>query len=269
MNKHYHPAITLALALFLLPGCKKAIDYLQENPTAPFCPCQIRQFNYEGLFQSDSVVFTYNTAGDPLTAIRSQPGTGAPNFFFRYDKHGRFSDLLGGYGSTPFNRGIQSWDRFFYDDHDNIIMDSAYFFPGVVNDNPTIDPHLFTTVAIFRYEYDSKRRISKVSAFINNAPWYDNTYSYDANGNRTGHAYDDKINYHRTNKIWMFIDREYSVNNPLTATYMYNNFGLPVRITTPEGASESFFSIAATQYDFVRADITYRCTGVPVKLKEP
>lgn len=266
MKKHYHPAITLAMALFLLPGCKKVIDYLQENPTAPFCPCQIKQFNYTGLFQSDSVVFSYNAAGDPLTAIRSQPGTGAPNFFFRYDRHGRFSDLLGGYGSTPFSSGLESWDRFFYDNQGRIIMDSAYFFPGVVNDNPTIDPHLLTSVSIIRYEYDTKGRISKASVFSNSSPWYSNTYSYDASGNLAGSQYDDKINYHRTNKIWMFIDRDYSVNNPLTATYMYNNFGLPTSIMTLEGNSGNFFSIAFTQYDFFRADIKYRCTGVPAKL---
>jgi len=260
MKKYLSQAIASALALitFLLPGCKKAIDYLKDNPTATFCPCQIKQFSYVGLYQNDTVLYSYNAVGDPISAIRAHPGTGSPNFFFRYDQHGRFTDLLGGYGSTPFERGTESWDRFFYDDQGKIMMDSAYFFPGVVDDHPTIDPRLLTSVSIIKYEYDSENRVSKASSFINGSPYFTATYAYDGNGNLLGHQYDNKINYHRTSKVWMFIDRDYSVNNPVTATYKYNNFGLPTRIIPFEGTAEYFL---LSQYNFIRGDITYLCQG--------
>jgi len=71
-----------------------------------------------------------------------------------------------------------------------------------------------------------------------------NSYSYNADGNLAGHDYDDKINYHRTNRVWMFIDRDYSVNNPVIATYEYNDFGLPTRIVPFEGTVGSFAAAA-------------------------
>ena len=61
-------------------------------------------------------------------------------------------------------------------------------------------------------------------------------FNYDASGNMVGYnVYDNKINIHRTNKIWMFIDRDYSINNPHSpyvaySPGTYNSFGLPVQI---------------------------------------
>lgn len=50
---------------------------------------------------------------------------------------------------------------------------------------------------------------------------------YDASGNPTGRTYDNKLNMNRTNSVWMFITRDYSVNNPFTAK-QYNDKELPV-----------------------------------------
>jgi hypothetical protein len=56
-------------------------------------------------------------------------------------------------------------------------------------------------------------------------------YVYDANGNLVnGAVYDNKLNINRTNAVWMFITRDYSVNNPFTAS-QYNQNSLPLRFT--------------------------------------
>src|SRR5882724_8435737 len=263
MKKYNYHSITavIALVISLLPGCRKAIDFLEDNPTAAFCPCRIAQFGYTGLFGTDTVTFTYNSAGDPVTGIRVHPGTGNPNFFFRYDQRGRFTDLIGGFGQTTFDRGVESWDRYFYDGRGRIVKDSAYFFPGIVNGNPTIDSRLLTSVEINTYEYDTKNRVSEQTVVFSPGFSLVNSYSYNADGNLAGHYYDDKINYHRTNRVWMFIDRDYSVNNPVIATYEYNDFGLPTRIVPFEGTAGSFAAAAHTRYEYVDADIRYSCLG--------
>lgn len=270
----------IGLSIFLLPGCKKATDYLKDNPTAAYCPCKIRQFNYAGSSVlgtqhggTDTVRFTYNAAGDPVSGIRVHPGTGYPNWFFRYDGHGRLTDLIGLYGQT--DEGFaESWNRYFYDGQDRIVKDSAYFFPGVVDNHPILDPLLFSSVDIFLYEYDAKNRVTKEALVFGSG--FTTTYSYDSRGNRIGPvygltsgkhsgpataAYDDKINYHRTSKVWMFIDKDYSVNNPITATYHYNSFGLPVSIVPFTGTLQNFLSVSHTSYEFESATIEYDCNG--------
>src|ERR1700679_3482688 len=102
------------LALLLLPGCEKAVDYLKANPAAAYSPCKIIQFNYERSQppgETDTVRFTYNAAGDPVTALRVHPSTGSPNWFFRYDAHGRFTDLIGGYSTTDNGATERSVNR--------------------------------------------------------------------------------------------------------------------------------------------------------------
>jgi YD repeat-containing protein len=93
---------------------------------------------------------------------------------------------------------------------------------------PTTDHHAFT-----RYTYDAKRRISQAAVYtinygvITGPQTY--TFNYNSSGNRTGPVYDDKLNLNRTNKIWMFLARDYSMNNPFVAT-QYNLNDLPLVI---------------------------------------
>lgn len=255
--------------VLLASGCKKATDYLKDNPTSAYCPCQIRQFNYAGSSTlgtqngtKDTVRFTYNAAGDPVTGIRAHPGTGYPNWYFRYDKQGRFTDLIGTYNRVETG-AVESWVRWFYDGQGRIVKDSLYTYPAVVNDRPAFDPK-YTAVEISLFEYDVKNRVSKES-FETGGFIIVTNYTYDAHGNLIGpsskRVYDDKINYHRTNKIWMFIDKDYSVNNPVTAAYDYNAFGLPISIVPFSGTVQSFLSVAHTAYEFEKATIVYDCQG--------
>jgi hypothetical protein len=281
MKKQIFECITpvIALMVSLLPGCKKASDLLKDNPTAAFCPCRIREFNYDGLFQSRDIRVNYNAAGDPVFAGADHGSTGNPNWFFRYNPHGSLTDLIGRYDNTD-DGFAESWDRYFYDGHGRIVKDSAYFFPHIINGQPTIDPVYFTSVEIILYEYDHKDRISKESLISTNHTQV-TSYAYDVRGNRMEPvveystyplaksagvvggmlAYDNKINYHRTSKVWMFVDKDYSVNNPLPADYAYNGFGLPVTIVEPEGTTARFLSVAHAVYEFKSVGIRYDCQG--------
>lgn len=265
MKKSITPYVCLLAGVLLgLSSCKKAIeDYLKDNPTAEFGFCQLKQFNFHtsatlGTERGipDTIRFTYNIHNNPVTGFRPRPSTGYPNWFFRYDKWNRMTDLIGGYGTLPdfSDAGVESWNRFKYDGQGRIVLDSLYDFPTIVDDHPTKGE--FGDIVIATYEYDSKNRVSKYTwGFINNSYKFVSNYSYDADGNLVGTPHDNQINLHRTNKVWMFIDQDYSVNNPLTAAYTYNTQGLPVNIVPTVGTEMYFFS--SLEYD--KANVEYTC----------
>jgi hypothetical protein len=257
--------LSVISVLFFLPGCKKVFDYLLDHPDAAPCFCRIEQFSYSSNnsvgFEGngrDTVVFSYNTAGNPTTAIRPYPGTGYPNFAFRYDQHERLTDLIGVYQIDNISNGViaESWHRYFYDSRNRIVIDSFYLFPLIENGRPTIGDH--GALSFLNYDYDAEDRIIAAHVHIGSIA-YTSTYSYDSNGNLVGSAHDNKVNLHRTNKIWMFLDRDYSMNNPLPANYSYNSFGLPVKIVPPSGTQGSFFSVIETALEYTEADIRYTC----------
>ena len=88
------------------------------------------------------------------------------------------------------------------------------------------------------YTYDGTCRVIKTSAIdlsiAGGGTPAVNTYTYDASGNlvRPGIVYDNKVNIHRTNKIFMFVDRDFSMNNPFTAA-TYNGYSLPWTLSSP------------------------------------
>ncbi len=249
----------LASTLFLFSGCKKLLDYIGEHPgQGGSSYCAIKEFAYKGLFlNADTLRFAYNGAGNPVSVIRRVPRTGAPNFFFQYDKKNRLTDLVGSYGPTVHDV-LEIWNIYFYDAAGRIVKDSVYFFPEIVDGHPTAGE--FGSAWVILYEYDTKDRVSKTSAVFSPDFSQDETFSYDAAGNRTGDTYDNKVNFHQTNKIWMFLDRDYSVNNPVTkASYTYNSAGLPATVSVSDGAL-NFLTIPGEGEGYVNAGIKYDCS---------
>ena len=84
------------------------------------------------------------------------------------------------------------------------------------------------------------------------------TYNYDGAGNlihpaSAGVVYDNKMNINRTNDIWQFLSRDYSMNNPFTAD-AYNAAGFPTVVNTlPSVLWSSEFKRG------VPMQINYRC----------
>ncbi|MEO5593193.1 MAG: hypothetical protein ABIR15_12960 [Chitinophagaceae bacterium] len=161
--------------------------------------------------------FTYNSKGDPVTVISDRTSTGSANLEFKYDSKGRLVEYNAGYpnGSYDFKH------RYGYSQN------------RITTDTTTggFNPFGFPITTIITWiTYDNLNRIVKDSSVVQNSSFsYVTEYSYDVEGNKVikGVVYDDKLNAHRTNKVWMFIDRDYSVNNPAGAN-AYNSVGLPL-----------------------------------------
>ena len=247
--------VPLIVALFIacIPqlSCKKVVDYIGHHKNANLKPCNIQQLSYYYYSKTpENAVFTYNQWGDPASITIAAPRTGYPNRLFTYDKNKRLSEYKGIYSD---GKSFEYFHKYNYDNHNRIVRDTVYIF-GTLNPGPSdywdADVHYFF--------YDSQDRIVKDS-FISLNYGYNEVfelYSYNAAGNRVGVDYDTKLNLHRTNKVWMFIDRDYSVNNPFTNA-VYNGYELPVDIRT----SSSFLDL-----NFDNATVQYICDELPPAL---
>lgn len=230
--KPFLAVIVIACLLFPLAACEKVMEYLEENPDSDIKYCNIKKFTENsGPAAGPRVAdFTYNAFGNPVKVIVNNVGTGNPNRFFKYDSHQRLKEYRGEYT----NGNYEFWYRYAYAPASNrIITDTVYIF-GPIAPEPTT----FFDRRVTHYTYDAGGRIIQTSTVstVFPGPPVVSTYTYDAMGNlvRPGITYDTKINLHRTNRVWMFLDRDYSVNNPLTAD-TYNSNGLPTSITLGDG----------------------------------
>ena len=253
----------IIVATALLSRCKKVWDYIEQNPNADIKECPILKMVYSPSCKvtPDTLIFTYNSWGDPATAKRSCTSTGLPDYIFKYDSKRRLTEYLGVYRNY-YNDGVsmESWHKYFYDGTGRVVLDSNYVWPAFKN-GVIID---FYWAGLTYYTYDSKGRIIKDSMVATNGyvagPPYQpgftvvNNYAYDASGNRTGRTYDQKTSFLRTNKIWMFLNRDYSLNNPFPAQ-TYNSTGLPGKYNL----SKTTFYVKFLVNDFYDGEIVYGC----------
>jgi hypothetical protein len=241
----------LCCLLFPLSGCEKVLEYLAENPQADLKYCNITKFTENsGPSGSRIATFTYNGLGNPTKITVTNVGTGNPNRVFKYDSYNRLKEYRGEYT----NGNYEFWYRYAYDPASNrVVADTVYIF-GALGPEPTT----YFDRRVTHYTYDAQGRIIQTSTVstVFPGPPVVSSYAYDAMGNLIlpGIAYDNKINLHRTNRVWMFIDRNYSVNNPLTAD-TYNANQLPTSITLlPEEPLRGFMGFYLND-----SDIEYKC----------
>lgn len=249
----YKIRIIYCILVFFTFGCaKKNGDKMPGDEEVSKCQIQTFYFAYVIYGYQDSIIMTYNSLGNPVSGIRGNPDTGAPNFIFHYDNRNRLKELIGLFDTSNVE-SAEVWHNYSYDEYDRIIKDSSYYVPEVVNERP-----LEKNVVIVSYEYDPKNRINKTTTLFFGTTTIKN-YTYDENGNRDRIGYDDKINFHRTNKIWMFLSRDYSMNNPANATYLYNDTNLPAQIVCDPGSNNEFFDFGFNSIGFDVASIKYNC----------
>ncbi len=236
--------LSCCVAGILLPfaGCKKLLTYAEEHGEPYIVPghriSAIINFSNS---PADSIMIHYNSAGNPITIFHSvSPGDTYDylNFILQYDSvSGRLTDLIGLFGDlTSFpdssDNSVATWNKFFYNSAGDIVLDSAINFPLVLHGKPYIGEHGIAKTV--QYGYDSLHRIVSVkNAYVAFPDTLYTTFSYDNSGNLAG-GHDDKINPYRTNKIWQFLNLDYSVNNSTSATYTYNSSGLPVTFIGPK-----------------------------------
>lgn len=213
--------------LFATSSCKKIVDLLIKDPHATVDGCRIEKIVHWDGEGSDprTYVFKYNSKGYPISAISDLPATGAPNFFFRYDSKNRLTDYIELYG----NNNYQNWVKYTYDHSGRVIRDTTWTF-GVYGDTPDPDSYY---IFVRHYSYDAYGRVSQVNSEELQpiaGSLYSIVYNYDASGNLLGWGpYDtDHINMNRTHKIWMFLNRDYSLN-PAPPALTYNANNLPTR----------------------------------------
>lgn len=239
--------ILAAVSSLFISGCKKVYDYIETHPGAEIRPCGIHQFIYQPLYSEtmDTLTFTYNVLGDPVKAIRPEPRTGAPNYLFRY-KNGRLSEFIGVYSNGV---STERWHRYFYDAAGRVMIDSVYIFADIVNGHPSnaYDSSVITFI------YDSKNRITQEKNTFSGGYTYIQDYQYNADGNKVGYTYNQGVSFRRSNKIWMFLDRDYSVNDR-TGSGNYNSFHMPTTIELGSGSIDIFLD----NY-FNSAQIRYLC----------
>jgi len=264
-------AARLCFVLFLLQllSCNKIdLNDLLHHPDKVPQLCDIEKItsiiDYGYSHDTTIATFYYNKSGDPLKVLFNHPSTGRPHLTFRYNKQGRLTDYIGPYSEGP-NTSFEFWYRYQYDPQGKKIIGDSSFGMGQMVNNELVPYDQFTTVAT--YEYDSYGRVSKtVRRWVNipELPLQTFTYSYDSKGNlavkrwyegdnienETFYTYGDKPNLHRTNKVWMIVDYDYSVNNSLQAL-SYNKYGLPLKTGLAGGSYYFLYQIPLSQASFV------------------
>jgi len=249
--------IAVIIVLPGLYGCNKLIEYINEHPGIRAGAYQIKKLSFTRFYGgTDTLNFTYNAWGNPVSIVRPSTATGAPDFLFRYNGRNRLTDMIGVYGTVIGPSNVESWNKFFYDAAGHIVKDSLYFFPDVVDGHPVTGEH--GVFSIVYYEYDDHNRLTTVTTWHQGATTplvY--TFTYNPEGNLVGYTYDDKVNFLQTNEIWMFLTMDYSLNNRLVANYAYNKAGLPTSIDCFAGKGRNFELGPSTGEFFSNATIEY------------
>jgi hypothetical protein len=275
-----------AFALFLvfatfLTGCQKLIDYIHKgNGNSVSDICQVQTVSSTGQYGSSNYVFNYNKRNDLESIITTPLSTGNPNTFFIYDKKQRCSQVISSFTSTPTTPGgsVWGWHKFDYNKADQIIRDTAYAFTEIGPDGVVMPSTHYMTVSSIQYDAYNRvvASIDSVWYFGSFTNTYYYAYKYDERGNLVYQArqlriaanpmqtandtfrlapYDDKISIRQTNKMWMFIDRNYSVNNSFSGA-TYNSFGLPVYFD-----AQQYLQGLITLLPFIYGNVTvqYQC----------
>jgi YD repeat-containing protein len=247
--------VSLASLLTLFTACRKEMDVPNKDEVAgtplPGQPtyCRIESI-WENPHAADQRYFLvlYNEYENPTAVTIPFPSTGHPYRTFKYDGWHRLKEYLGEYGNGNF----EFWHFYGFDNNGRIGVDTNYVL-GTLSDKPR---NYFDRI-ISQIQYDSEGRIIRVSSTNMSGAHTETTYTYDARGNLVypGVTYDDKINLNRTNDIWMFLNRDYSMNNPFFAD-AYNSAGYPTVINTN---SPSPSMLWLSEVDLHHSQIGYGC----------
>jgi len=244
------------IILLSTASCKKIEKEILKDPCADFRLCNIKSYSFPGFsttYSPNTATFTYDAFGNPLTVTNTEVVTGEPNLIFTYDAAHRLSQFIRPYANGTF----ETWSKYVYDGSGRIATDTTYVFGVVTPTGPTD----YLEARLTTYTYDATCRILKTSSLViegenTGTPPFVQTYAYDASGNlvRPGISYDNKVNIHRSNKIFMFVDRDYSMNNPFTAT-SYNAYSFPSLVNLPKPVPSIYF----LQRFIDQASFVYEC----------
>jgi len=252
--KVYLMVLLFAAVAILQSGCKKIEEAILKDSCADFKFCNIKSYTLFGDFPGNKVTFAYDAWGNPLSVSSTAVGTGHPNHQFKYNALHRLTEYLRLYTNGSF----ESWSKYVYDASGRIAFDTTYALGNITPSGPTN----YIWSRLTTYTYDGTCRVIKTSSVALGGKTGDTTksvslYSYDSNGNLIlpGIVYDNKVNIHRTNKVFMFVDRDYSMNNPFTAS-TYNAYSLPSTISPPAAGGPFYYFLLRPIFG---ATFVYQC----------
>jgi hypothetical protein len=251
MKKMNNLLTGIIIVLMIIPfsSCQKIIDRIFNHHPEEVNTCIITQVKQPLGFGSEiRTGIVYNNAhGDPDSVIFDiETGSaGAHLFYFKYDAIHRLVEYSGWYSRAE-------GDFYFFHHY-------GYEGTKIIYDT-TQWREAGTWTRLGKLEYDAQDRVIKENfrdTLLDGVPgtssdFPPSTYAYDVNGNLESATYDDKINFLRTNKVWMFTQRNYSKNNPEGAIG-YNDKDLPLGFSGSTG-------VAFLQFGGP-SEITYDCSG--------
>ena len=230
--------IVIAISV-LLAACRK-FDFKLRDPAQH---CRIDEFRgslYKGETFEIPVTrkFHYNEYGNPTLVeyLEIGDGTGTPNFYFDYNDKQQLIHLLG-FGDHFY----------FYNDLGQIVIDSSYehYAGGDARYENKFYYDLYGRVVKItrKYYYDMFEQDGLGETITGHI-------KYDQRGNRVRNdaTYDNKTSIFRTHPLWMFLNLDYSINNPVKAT-SYNAAGLPLTFSEYFNFLESSIFIDSVVYD--------------------
>lgn len=214
-----------------LMSCEKVADII-KNPdgNAQIKHCNIKKITTQYAGKEYVYDFIYNVHGNPVRINSNAASMALNSLVFAYDNNKRLKYYFEEPVAPQQGNEFLFLHRFSYDAQKRIIADSVFAagtFAGLANGS--YDP-----LSVNYFEYDQFNRISKVTEVSYPGSPVESinysTYAYNNQGNLVKDpavVYDNKTSLRRTNSIWMFLARDYSLNNAFTAP-QYNQHGLPL-----------------------------------------
>ncbi len=236
--KHGISFFFIAIPIILM-CCQKQVDaphvpFQQEEVAGTPLPGQSTYCRIETVWENPFtgadrfLLVLYDEYENPVAITTPLAVFLTPFRTFKYDSWHRLREFRGEYATGEFE-----FIHFYgYDLNGRIGVDTHYIWANFNNGVFNYLERYISTI-----EYDPLGRISKtVTDGQNNSLHFETVYNYDAAGNlihppSTGIVYDDKVNVNRTNDIWQFLTRDYSMNNPFIAD-AYSPAGFPTVINT-------------------------------------
>ena len=228
------PAIVLLLTVSFFSSCYKIYDYVKQHPGSEVAVCRVK-YLVDG---PDTVAIHYNAAGDPIDMVKNhQNSIWQSDRVFRYDNKQRLTDYI---WATKGSNYRLIWHRYGYPKK-SIVTDSLFtYISDGSGPNPPKENFSYLSVD----SLDEQGRIVKIANYPGGSSGvYINTFKYNAKGNLDIQyaVYDNKLSILHTNKVWMFLNNDYSVNNRLNneggllQINNYNQAGLPLDFNVVPG----------------------------------
>lgn len=237
---------SMAAILLLFAGCNKLYDYIKHHPGGIEDDCRIKTITHRYYGSTRTLTFEYNKLGNPVHISNDDWGTGNPNHRFVYDKKNRLILYNGYYGDTT---NFEYRINYYYDKQDRVTHDSSWFL-GYYNPDGSI---FSFSQYVTTYKYDQYGRISRTIQrdLLYHYPPDTTLYNYDGKGNLIDQfaEYDNQTSFLRTHPLWMFLNRNYSVNNNFKAAG-YNKKGLPLKTSYPHTRYFDFLWFVIPDADF-------------------